>query len=109
MDTLGDGLCMLEVQGEKNVATLVRSTCNPPMWMCPLTAPLALLRVPKAASTSLANWVGRLEALHGRWAALRAAYITGGDSAVGELISGRFASRSKAEVKALIERAAGPR
>eukprot|EP00927_Polykrikos_kofoidii_P066262 TRINITY_DN61895_c0_g1_i1.p1 TRINITY_DN61895_c0_g1~~TRINITY_DN61895_c0_g1_i1.p1 ORF type:complete len:571 (+),score=71.06 TRINITY_DN61895_c0_g1_i1:190-1902(+) len=133
----GDGLCVLEVASSssgvnsgrdtdsdhssgsgsaqrkrrrRRSATLVRSTCPAPLWVCPLRAPMAFLLLPKAASTSLANWIGRLDGLHGRWAALRTAYNEGGDDAVAQLLKERFANRSfRSESAAFGERARGAR
>ena len=109
--TLGDGLCIVEVQGPRQEAAVVRSACAPPLYLCPLGAPLAFLLLPKAASTSLTNWAGRIDGLHGRWAALRAAAGRGGDPAVAELVRARFAntSLSRDAVLRLTQRATGAR
>ncbi|CAK0789446.1 unnamed protein product [Prorocentrum cordatum] len=107
--TLGDGLCALEVAGPRGSAALVRSPCNPPSWLCPLAAPVALLLLPKAASTALANWAARLDRLPGRWSALRAAAAAdlasaGTGRATERLLARRFANRSRAEVLSLVDR-----
>lgn len=124
--TLGDGLCVLEVAGRRSTAALVRSSCNPPLWLCPTQAPVALLLIPKAASTSLANWGGRLDGLQGRWFALRdavgrdlrampfaAGVAVGGATVRGghlrRTLARRFANESSAMIDALVERALGPR
>lgn len=115
--SFGDGFCVLEVAGPRRSATLVRSSCPAPLWLCPLGAPLALALLPKAGSTTMANWAGRLGRLQGRWAALRAAAAGGGDGAAGELAEARLSNRSlpagaratPALLEALRERMLGPR
>lgn len=108
--TLGDGVCILEVAGPRDEAALVRSSCNPPLFLCPLAAPVALLLLPKAASTALSNWAGRLDRLLGRWSAVHAAATRGGDAEVTRVLKARFAKNSSRKIaKQLAARARGAR